>query len=611
MADDDVYELHVCEAGRWSCIERFRSTEKDEAVAEAGRHFLSPTIEAVRVIRETFDQNEQVFKQRTVFRNAKPKSDIPTFTSKSTPNPPARRPPPARATPRPEPVKPPPPSRTETTADATRLGSIKRAEPAALSATYAMVKRLLIAAGIGLVLSGLMFALLSTAPGGRLFEHVPERLIYGGIVVLFAASFFLSLYLFSRTEASKRAAHPAAAGVAAPAAAAPAAEPPPNWADRELPIAPPAAEAPPPQAPAAAPPPPDAAELAELAAQAKKAEPEKVEPPPEKVAEKPVEKPVDDLPASSSVDRETLLRFFRDGMMHPNTQPYVAEGKMAPHNRFGCHLFLLGAGRACLAKTGGSPGTLGPVLQSALELLGTDAARARSFIAKEEEYGKDAKYKGMIQVGYKAMERFMAGSLGAAAALGQALKAWNMSDTAEPQGDNIAIMFTDMVSSVQTTQALGDQGMMKLVQTHNLIVGSVLKTHRGHQVKHTGDGIMAVFPRVADGAAAACEIQRQIAEHNRVTASTNLKVRMGLAVGQPIRDQDDYFGTVVQLSARLCACAGDAEICVADAVAEQIGGAKRFSFSDVRTVQLKGFAEPQKMRFLLWEQAARAAAPAA
>jgi adenylate cyclase len=262
-----------------------------------------------------------------------------------------------------------------------------------------------------------------------------------------------------------------------------------------------------------------------------------------------------------------------------------------------------------LAASRGDAASLGPVLQSALELLGTDAQRARSFISKEDDYAKDAKYKSMIAVGYKAMDRFMAGSTGSAAALGQALKAWNTSDaTAEAQGDNIAIMFTDMVSSVETTQALGDQGMMKLVQTHNLIVGSVLKTHRGHQVKHTGDGIMAVFPRVADGAAAACEIQRQIAEHNRVTASTFLKVRMGLAVGQPIRDQDDYFGTVVQLAARLCNCAGEAEICVAGAIAEQVAGAKRFIFSDVREVRLKGFADMQKMCFLQWKQ--RANAPA-
>jgi adenylate cyclase len=550
------------------------------------------------VIREAFDQNEQVFKQRTVFRNAKPNTNTPTLSAKSAA--PARRaaPPPARAASRPASQSPSKPAaHAEPGEDSARLSAIKRGEPAFLRHTYAVVKRLLIAVGAGLLLSGIVVVFLLTPTGARLIGYVPERAVYGGIVLLFVASFLVSLYLFNRAGPSVRMQRPTAAPASAESTSTePAAQ---NWADRELPIgAPPAEEeAPAPQPASAA----EKAEVAELAAPEKPAEPEK---PPEAAV-----RAAEELPAAGSTDRETLLRFFRDAMMHASTQAYVADGKMAPHNRFGCHLYLLGAGRTCLAANGSDPAMLGPVLQSALELLGSDAQRARSFIAKEDEYAKDPKYKGMIQVGAKAMDRFLSGQ-SAAAALGQALKAWNTTDAADPQGDNIAIMFTDMVSSVETTQALGDQGMMKLVQTHNLIVGSVLKTHRGHQVKHTGDGIMAVFPRVADGVAAAGEIQRQIAEHNRVTASSYLKVRMGLAVGQPIRDQDDYFGTVVQLAARLCACAGEAEICVANAIVEQVAGTKRFTFSDVRDVKLKGFADAQKMRFLLWEQA-RATAPAA
>ena len=124
MADEDVYELHVCEAGRWSCAERFRASEREEAIAEANRLFTSASVEAVRVIRETFDDNEQVFKQRTVFRNAKPKSDIPTFSAKAAP--PRRAAPttPARAAPRPAPAKPAP--RAEPVRDTAQLGAITR-----------------------------------------------------------------------------------------------------------------------------------------------------------------------------------------------------------------------------------------------------------------------------------------------------------------------------------------------------------------------------------------------------------------------------------------------------------------------------------------------------
>src|SRR6185312_5442237 len=119
-----------------------------------------------------------------------------------------------------------------------------------------------------------------------------------------------------------------------------------------------------------------------------------------------------------------------------------------------------------------------------------------------------------------------------------ALKVWNMIDRegalgADAGSQDLAIMFTDMVSAVETTQQIGDEGMMKLVEQHKLSVGAGLKTHRGHQVKHTGDGVMAVFPRVPDGVAAAAEIQRQIAEFNAVTVGAKLKIRTGLPAGNP------------------------------------------------------------------------------
>jgi len=120
-------------------------------------------------------------------------------------------------------------------------------------------------------------------------------------------------------------------------------------------------------------------------------------------------------------------------------------------------------------------------------------------------------------------------------------------------------------------------------------------------VKHTGDGIMAVFPRVADGVAAAAEMQRQIDEYNKLSMSHPLSVRIGLSAGEPVREDNDYFGTVVQLSARVCAVAGAREVCVAELVAE-IAGTENFVFSEVQPAALKGFAEPQPVRMLLWEQ---------
>src|SRR5277367_3754310 len=271
--DEDIFELHVCEKGRWSCVERFRSAEREEAVNEANRHFASSTVEAVRVIREAFDEAEQVFKQRTVYRNAKPKADIPTFTAKAAaPRKPAA---PARPVARPDP--PAAKSAPKPAPDAVRLGAIKRAEPAMLSATYALVRRLLIAAAIGLVLSGSVFLAERMSVTKHLFEQIAPEALNGGIVLLFVISFFISLYLFSRTEGRARNARAAAQPGAAAAAAAvgAAAEQPVNWLEREIPIGAPE------PAPTPKPEQPDETEVAELAAEAEKPKAPEPEKPPE------------------------------------------------------------------------------------------------------------------------------------------------------------------------------------------------------------------------------------------------------------------------------------------------------------------------------------------
>jgi adenylate cyclase len=118
-------------------------------------------------------------------------------------------------------------------------------------------------------------------------------------------------------------------------------------------------------------------------------------------------------------------------------------------------------------------------------------------------------------------------------------------------------------------------------------------------VKHTGDGIMAVFPRLADGLAGACEIQRQIAEYNDATAGAALAVRVGLASGNPIRRDDDYFGTVVQTAARLCAYAAPGEIALPETMSA-LPEAAGFTYDAPRPVSLKGFAAALPVRKLLW-----------
>ena len=68
-----------------------------------------------------------------------------------------------------------------------------------------------------------------------------------------------------------------------------------------------------------------------------------------------------------------------------------------------------------------------------------------------------------------------------------------------------AIMFTDMVGSTEMTAQLGDAMSLELLRAHDAIIRRCLRHHRGSEVKHLGDGIMASFDDAP--ASVACAIR--------------------------------------------------------------------------------------------------------
>ncbi len=75
------------------------------------------------------------------------------------------------------------------------------------------------------------------------------------------------------------------------------------------------------------------------------------------------------------------------------------------------------------------------------------------------------------------------------------------------------IMFTDIVGSTTMTQHLGDEVAFALLELHNRIVRAALTATNGREVKHTGDGIMAVFCSAASAVRCGINVQKNISEH--------------------------------------------------------------------------------------------------
>ena len=166
----------------------------------------------------------------------------------------------------------------------------------------------------------------------------------------------------------------------------------------------------------------------------------------------------------------------------------------------------------------------------------------------------------------------------------------------------VTILFTDMVGSTDLTQRLGDAGAQDCLRTHNTIVRDALGAHGGSEVKHTGDGIMASFASASNSLEAAMAIQKAFANHNQDSAHTTIRVRIGLNAGEPVAEDDDLFGTAVQLAARVCAQAEPGQI-LASNVVQELAAGKGFDFADKGEAQLKGFEKPVRLHELRWREA--------
>lgn len=167
------------------------------------------------------------------------------------------------------------------------------------------------------------------------------------------------------------------------------------------------------------------------------------------------------------------------------------------------------------------------------------------------------------------------------------------------------ILFTDIVESTVMTQQMGDEAAMELVDLHDSIVRNALKDLSGREVKHLGDGIMASFVSAASAVKCANRVQNEIAKHVKANADRPLRIRVGIAAGEPVERHNDLFGVTVQLASRLCSHAEAEQILVSNVVAELCAG-KILAFEDLGEITLKGFDQPVRAHAVNWTEAASA-----
>jgi class 3 adenylate cyclase len=164
----------------------------------------------------------------------------------------------------------------------------------------------------------------------------------------------------------------------------------------------------------------------------------------------------------------------------------------------------------------------------------------------------------------------------------------------------VTIMFTDVVDSAGITELLGDRQAQDVIGEHNEIVRRQTKNHGGIEVKAMGDGFMLTFPSAKRAVSAAIAMQRDLNSTEFLRPEVAIAIKLGLSVGEPIRDQKDLFGMSVVLASRIGAKAAPGQILTSQIVYALLGNTGGFDFAPAGEHGLKGISGLQKLYEVNW-----------
>ncbi len=583
MSQDKNYEVQVRQEGQWTIHETFSSQQKEDALEEAAIQLeeLNPA-DSVRIIVEQYDPDSGVFSDQVIFKRDKEKQFIVVKAKVR------------RGVARPGAGGRP---RKKSAGAGARTGGEKS------SSLSSVLGRLLLVVLFSLALAGLIsFGVSELLTGKKLFGtrisgNTQTNLLTGVFILTFMISALgmtmtvmkgvqlkssgqnrllmaiLGLWgmMAKQSQTRQMTSKDAAKFTAIKRAQA--------------------------QAKAAA-----EAALQPSAETMEKAEDEAApeEPKEEPEEEKPEEEaePVD--PNILSPTAEKLKDYMTEFLSNSLKGSKVDAAKMDNFNKFGLSIYLAGACEILTQQGRMDENSSSKILSECVQILGFKKSHAVSFSQKYEEYlMADARYMQMFQTGRNAINTYLSDDAAGPGLLDSAIEQWNQPKPKDPPSGPVTVLFTDIAGSTAMTQALGDAGAQQVVRVHNRIVREALSKNVGKEIKHTGDGIMASFAKTTDGVQGAIQMQTETALHNQQNPDLPLHLKIGLNAGEPIAEDNDLFGTVVQLSARITDKASADQIYVSETVRGLCAG-KDFQFQSLGGFEMKGFGDQITLYEVMW-----------
>ena len=167
---------------------------------------------------------------------------------------------------------------------------------------------------------------------------------------------------------------------------------------------------------------------------------------------------------------------------------------------------------------------------------------------------------------------------------------------------SVTLMFTDLRDSTRLYRKIGDASAFGRVREHFQVLEQAIAAEGGAIVKTMGDSVMATFRNPVAALRAVWEAQTKIAERGDPMLWLKVGLHKGPCIVVNLNDRLDYFGSTVNIAARLPDFSRGGELVFTEAVSDDpevqafLAGAAKPGALYAAQENIKGFDEP----FTIW-----------
>ena len=164
----------------------------------------------------------------------------------------------------------------------------------------------------------------------------------------------------------------------------------------------------------------------------------------------------------------------------------------------------------------------------------------------------------------------------------------------------LAFLVTDIEGSTRLWDSY-PQDMAEALATHDRVLRKAIEQENGRVFKHTGDGLLAAFSDTVAAVTAAEGALRNLAASDWGVVG-ELKVRMGIDVGEADNRGGDFFGPPLNRATRLCAIAHGGQVLVSSSAYSELsaGAPAGLQIRHLGEVRLRGLATPELVAQLVF-----------